>query len=278
MNKKSIALWTGSIVVVMVLGGLIWQLNPEGVAATQLSVKQQQIQKPSLSAVSTQQPVLASTTQQTVTAQQDTKRLNELQQKMLLDVRCVQDAQNTCGLRIDPNDPKAAYFEVINRLQAAFKEVAQIGQRNPQLAEKVQDIARNYVLFDDTQVQEIALDILQQYPPSAETFDILKRAVLHSDNSHETMYSMQSLARYNSTQEVAQITPVFIELIQHGAFESADRVAYEIYPFINSNNVGQYESLLQRLDPDMERSRRLSDTLQKWKAEHQGAPINHNKG
>lgn len=280
MNKKSMAVWTGSGVFVLMVGGLIWQLKPNHESTTELGVQDQQVQMSSFSEVSSQGTNIAATSQQTVNinANQDTKRLIELQQKMSLDVKCLMDAQNACGLRVDPNDPKAGYNEVIQRLQNALKEIAQIGQRNPQLADDVQKIARDFVLFDDTQVKEIALDILQQYPTSPETFDILKRAVANSDNSHETMYTMQSLARYASAEQLAQITPVFIELIQHGAFESADRAAYEIYPFINNNNVGQYESLLQGLDPDMERSRRLSDTLQKWKAEHQGVALSHNKG
>lgn len=275
MKKRTMTIGISSAIFVLLIAGVLWKLKPERYSN---QTHAHNVQMDTLTKSSGGEPnnILTNTT--TFNADQDTQRLRELEQTMARDVFCITDAQNSCGLPQNPNDPKAAYYEAVSRLQATLKEIMQIGQRNPQLAEKVQAIARNYLLFEDTQVQEVALDILQQYPPSSENFKILKRVALESANSHQTMYTMQSLARYNSPQEIAQVTPVFMEVIQYGAFEAADRAAYEIYPFITTHNIDQYESLLRQLDPEMERTRRLNDTLQKWKSEHQGTPIDKSHG
>jgi hypothetical protein len=282
MKTKNILIWGCAITVFIIFIALIWRLKPDDSAAYTPVIAPSAQQLNNEQNIDLQEPIALPQKNNTVTVltQADaTKRLNQLQHDMQATLKCVmENPQNTCGLTVDPNDPKAAYREAVQSLQAALKEIAEIGSHHPQVAEQAQEIARDFVLFQDNQVQEAALDILQQYPPSKENFEVIKKTVLNSATSQQTMYSMQSLSRYNSPQELAEVTPVFIQVLQSGAFGAADQAAYEIYPFITPDNILLYESLLPQLDPDMERTRRLNDILQKWKAEHQGTSMNKNRG
>ncbi|MEC7120656.1 MAG: hypothetical protein VXW65_12250 [Pseudomonadota bacterium] len=258
-------LW-GLLLILAVLGGIGWwwfgwaASNPN--AANDAAVALAPLPNDAVLDVVQHVPVTTSVVSLGAEDQlaQDQQRVDTLRQHMHHYASCIEN--NPCGL--PDSDPKAVFFTVSQTLAASLRELALIGARQPELMAATAALAREYLLFPEGYVQEAALQIFAQLPPDPDNAARIRQLLAESFNDGIVAQSLLELQRYPDTAAIAQLTPVLLQGLRSGGFHAADQIARDIAPFLNRDNIGQYEQLLQQMPEALERHRRLSDAIAQW--------------
>lgn len=172
--------------------------------------------------------------------------------------RCEQT--QTCP--VDNHDPYASEYHrhqamaaLLNQLQAG----AGADAANQRDADSLRSLAWQYLSWPDGHVQSAALSLLSTLPPVPENVPSLTTALTNSFDAPLMRQALAELGRYPEQTDV--MTPFFINIMSTGSLFAGQEVARGLLPFLTPANVGHYQALQGRLEPQSAKARDLKAVL-----------------
>ncbi len=172
--------------------------------------------------------------------------------------------------RLDDSDPRAAHFDLGQRVTKELAILAALARRNALGDVDGNGIARRSMQYEDGHVQEAALDLMSALPPNSANVDVILDTLQRGHDAQIYTQAMRELVRYPDQAARSRIESTLMETLQSGGHFAGQAVAQEIMPFLNSSNLPRFQELAQQLPPGSAKRRLLEGTLEEFKQQQSG--------
>lgn len=175
--------------------------------------------------------------------------------------------EQTQSCPVDNHDPYAAEYRRHQAMAALLDQLragTDLNDANPNAVNKngadhLRQLAWQYLGWPDGHVQSAALRLLSALPPVPENVHTLTGALKSSFDAPLMRQALAELGRY--PEQADAMAPFFIDMLSTGSLFAGQEVARGLLPFLTPANVGQYQALLARLEPQSAKARDLKAVL-----------------
>jgi len=170
--------------------------------------------------------------------------------------------EQTQSCPVDNHDPYAAEYRRHQAMAALLDQLrASVGTHDATTsdADRLRPLAWQYLSWPDGHVQSAALSLLSRLPPVPENVPALTAALTNSFDAPLMRQALAELVRY--PEQADAMAPFFIDMMSTGSLFAGQEVARGMLPFLTPANVGQYQALQDRLEPQSAKARDLKAVL-----------------
>lgn len=168
-------------------------------------------------------------------------------------------------------DPQSYVLGVGQDLGANLKALAERVKTDPGLAAEAEGLARELILNPDGHVQEGALALFAERPPSAENLDAIVDGLRR--NPADVLILEQAsaeLARYMGRAEEPTVHRFIAGTLMDGALFASQKAGTLVRGFLTPQSVSYYRDVLKKLPPDSTKARYLRGSLDEFDRRSQG--------
>jgi hypothetical protein len=170
-----------------------------------------------------------------------------------------------------PNhDPRSYSFAVGRRIAEQLSELGNAYASDPSLENDVAEAAREFMLMPDGFVQEQAMLLMGQLPPSSANVDAMLTGLQNSPDPLLVEQAMKEWERYLGTADEARIQDFLADFIAHGGQFSSEKASELILSFLNERSLPTFEEKLASMIPESTPARYLRAALTQYKLQNQG--------
>lgn len=145
--------------------------------------------------------------------------------------------------------------KIASDLQAFHKNFA---KAHP---EEARALATEFAQNEDGFVQEAAIAILHDLPPTRESLRAVTQVVTDTTDPSIVTQAMEDLKRYVGRPEEAEVHKALGHVLSTGGMLTSQQASQGLLPFLNPQSVGYYQKVLKTLPPDSEVARNLRISL-----------------
>lgn len=168
------------------------------------------------------------------------------------------------------NDPRSYSFAVGRRIAEQLSELGNAYSNDPSLENDAAEAAREFMLVPDGFVQEQAMLLMGQLPPSSANVDAMITGLANSPDPLLVEQAMKEWERYLGTADEARIQDFLADFIAHGGQFSSEKASELILGFLNERSLPTFEEKLASMIPESTPARYLRAALDQYKLQHQG--------
>lgn len=167
-------------------------------------------------------------------------------------------------------DPRSYSFAVGRRIAEQLSELGAAYTNDPMLENEAAEAAREFMLMPDGFVQEQAMLLMGQLPPSSANVDAMIEGLAHSPDPLLVEQAMREWERYLGTAEEARIQDFLADFIAHGGQFSSEKASEMILAFLNERSLPTFEEKLASMIPESTPARHLRAALEQYRLQRQG--------
>lgn len=167
-------------------------------------------------------------------------------------------------------DPRSYSFAVGRRIAEQLSELGAAYANDSSLEQEATEAAREFMLMPDGFVQEQAMLLMGQLPPSSANVDAMLEGLAHSPDPLLVEQAMKEWERYLGTADEARIQDFLAEFIAHGGQFSSEKASELILGFLNERSLPTFEEKLASMVPESTPARYLRAALDQYRLQHQG--------
>jgi hypothetical protein len=167
-------------------------------------------------------------------------------------------------------DPRSYSFAVGRRIAEQLSELGNAYANDPSLENDAAEAAREFMLMPDGFVQEQAMLLMGQLPPSSANVDAMLTGLANSPDPLLVEQAMKEWERYLGTADEARIQDFLADFIAHGGQFSSEKASELILGFLNERSLPTFEEKLASMIPESTPARHLRAALDQYKLQRQG--------
>lgn len=189
---------------------------------------------------------------------------------MLQALRETKDCLESENCNFPQTDPRSYSFAVGRRIAEQLSEFGAAYADDPALENEAAEAAREFMLMPDGFVQEQAMLLMGQLPPSSANVDAMISGLENSPDPLLVEQAMKEWERYLGTSDEARIQEFLANFIAHGGQFSSEKASELILGFLNERSLPTFEEKLASMIPESTPARYLRAALDQYKLQHQG--------
>jgi hypothetical protein len=190
------------------------------------------------------------------------------QLKVLADLKACYDT-HVCPF--PETDPRSYEIALGKKIQSELANLRMRFGRNAGAAKDLQKTAGDFLQNGDGFVQEEALKILSDLPPSEESLNAITEGLKSSPDAALMEQALGEFQRYIGTAMEAQVHQFLSDTLATGAQFSSITVSEKIQPFLNVKSYTIYEKALNTMTPGAKAASNLSAALREYRRLQTGA-------
>lgn len=167
-------------------------------------------------------------------------------------------------------DPRSYSFAVGRRIAEQLGQLALAYADDPSLENEAMEAAREFMLVPDGFVQEQAMLLMGQLPPSSANVDAMITGLENSSDPLLVEQAMQEWERYIGTNDEPRIQDFLANFIAHGGQFSSEKASELILGFLNERSLPTFEEKLASMVPESTPARHLRAALEQYRLQRQG--------
>ena len=175
---------------------------------------------------------------------------------------CYDESIIDCGY--PNNDPRQTSFligqDIKNELQSLLDH-----WNGGEIDEKVlSQAALESLANPDGHVQQAALEVLSELPPSQSHYNSMLETLAASYNAKIIKLIMLEAQRYKAENASGKSDQIFIQQLKTGAPYASQEVAKNLLPFFNEYNIGSYKQTLKKLSAKTKKAQILKANIEEY--------------
>ncbi len=175
---------------------------------------------------------------------------------------------NDCGYQ--NQDPRQVDYQIGQEIKDELHNLMAMWKNSEITATELEQAALDSLNNPDGHVQQAALDLLAQLPPSAANFDAIIEITEDNYDAMIVEQLMDELYRYMPQGYGAEIDQTFTNLIITGAPYASQTAAQNIVPFLNPNNIDTYKDTLSKIPADSKKAKLLKGAIEEFELQQSG--------
>lgn len=181
---------------------------------------------------------------------------------------------NSCYTGIDcgyqDHDPRQVDYQIGQEISDELRNLLSQWKNSEITETELEQAALDSLNNPDGHVQQAALDLLAQLPPSAKHFDAIIEITTENYDAMIVEQIMDELYRYIPQGYSAQIDQTFTDLITTGSPNAAQTVTQNIVPFLNNENIASYKDTLATLPANSKKAKQLKAAIEEFELQQSG--------
>jgi hypothetical protein len=186
-------------------------------------------------------------------------------------LRRLQDCYASQNCNFPQTDPRSYELALGQALRAELIHFRERYRAEPAARADLELAARTYIRSFDGFVQEAALNILSDLPPSQENLQALVAGLQGAADADLIGEALPELKRYMGSESEPLVHQFLSGTISTGAHFSSQKASENILPFVNEKSYPVYEETLRRLPPGTRAGENLSAALREYRRLQNGA-------
>ncbi len=175
---------------------------------------------------------------------------------------------NDCGYQ--NQDPRQVDYQIGQEIKDELHNLMAMWKNSEITATELEQAALDSLNNPDGHVQQAALDLLAQLPPSAANFDAIIEITEDNYDAMIVEQLMDELYRYMPQGYGAEIDQTFTNLIITGAPYASQTAAQNIVPFLNPNNIDTYKDTLSKIPAGSKKAKLLKGAIEEFELQQSG--------
>ncbi|WP_413287852.1 hypothetical protein [Bdellovibrio sp. HCB337] len=167
-------------------------------------------------------------------------------------------------------DPKSYEIAVGQKLHGLLKTYRAAYAKDPANLAQTEALAREYIESTDEFVQESALELMTDLPPSEENLKALTESLTNTSDPLLVEQAMNEMKRYMGTSSEYVVHHYLTELLGRGAVFSSEQAVRGLFGFINANSYQTYADLVRTLPVGSSVGRDLRALLEEYRRQQTG--------
>jgi hypothetical protein len=183
----------------------------------------------------------------------------------------LQDCYASQNCNFPQTDPRSYELALGQALRAELIRFRERYRTEPAARADLELAARTYIRSFDGFVQEAALSILSDLPPSQENLQALVAGLQGAADADLIGEALPELKRYMGSESEPLVHQFLSGTISTGAHFSSQKASENILPFVNEKSYPVYVETLRRLPPGTRAGENLSAALREYRRLQNGA-------
>jgi len=167
-------------------------------------------------------------------------------------------------------DPRSYSFAVAKDLQLQLKILRDKFLNESELEESFRQLAHQSLEVLDGHIQSVALEILQQLPPSSQSREAITQALRNNPDPDIVSQAIDQLQRYLGSDQEDSVHLALQNMIGYGPQFSSETAARSLMGFINSRSFQSYLELSQKLPQNSTAAQTLRTYLKEFQRQQSG--------
>ncbi len=168
------------------------------------------------------------------------------------------------------SDPRSYGYALGNDMISVLNDAEMAFSNGEINADLLRDLSHRFFIFDNGHVRAKAIKILEKLPVDGTTFELLQHTFANHYDSVLLEKSMHLLETYYEQGYSQPLDALFLQQLQTGAHFVRHTLSEKILPFINSNNLADYQQILSQMPKDSLEFRQLEVALEEFNQLAQG--------
>lgn len=167
-------------------------------------------------------------------------------------------------------DPRSYELAVGKKMQELLKAYRTNFAKDPSNRQLTATLAREYIESTDEFVQEAAMELMSELPPSEENLKALTESLTNTSDPLLVEQAMSEMKRYMGTSSEILVHQYLADLLGRGAVFSSEKAVRGLFGFINSNSYPTYSELARTLPAGSSVGRDLRALLEEYRRQQTG--------
>ncbi len=192
------------------------------------------------------------------------------QEDSLAQLRFLNSCYNDTDCGYQNQDPRQIDYQIGQEISGELHNLMAQWKNSEITETELQQAALDSLNNPDGHVQQAALDLLAQLPPTAAHFDAI---ISITEDNYDAMIVeqvMDELYRYMPQGYGAEIDQTFTNLIITGAPYASQAAAQNILPFLNPNNISTYKNTLSKIPANSKKAKLLKGAIEEFELQQSG--------
>ncbi|MBL6988844.1 MAG: hypothetical protein ISR65_03665 [Bacteriovoracaceae bacterium] len=169
------------------------------------------------------------------------------------------------------SDPREYDLMVGKKLKGQLMELYDNALDNKVDEIQLSNIAHHYIQLPDGHVKEGALMLFSTIPPNEDNLEAILKNIVAYHDANLMKKALIELQRYlDNPSWGALIFNSFRQCLLNGSHFASKQLAKSVGPFLNDQNIGLYENLLDHLSAGKQTKQLLADSIKKYKKYQSG--------
>lgn len=188
----------------------------------------------------------------------------------LAQLRFLNSCYNAADCGYQDQDPRQVDYQIGQEISGELHDLMARWKNSEITETELEQAALDSLKNPDGHVQQAALDLLAQLPPSAEHFEAIIEITADNYDAMIVEQVMDELYRYMPQGYGAQIDQTFTKLITNGAPYASQTAAQNILPFLNPENISTYKDTLNSLPANTKKAKLLKGAIEEFELQQSG--------
>lgn len=167
-------------------------------------------------------------------------------------------------------DPKSYDLAVGQKLKDLLKSYRVSFAKDPRNQAQTESIAREYITSEDEFVQEVALEMMSELPPSEENLKLITESLHNTTDPLLVEQAMNEMKRHLGTEHEPLVHQYLKDLVGRGAVFSSEQAVRGMFAFINAKSFPAYAELARSLPASSSVGRDLKALLEEYQRQQTG--------
>lgn len=184
---------------------------------------------------------------------------------VLEDMREARDCYRDPDCEIDADGPRQHWYEAGKAVAEGLRELRRRHRAGELSDARLAAAAREFMAFDNPHAQEAALEAMSEVPPDPRNLDAVLDAL---DQKHTPRLFEAALAqfrRYDGEKARERIDGFLQSNLRTGAHHAAETIARGLTPFLDPDNVDEFEAIADELPEDSRRAELIRGAIDEYR-------------
>lgn len=201
----------------------------------------------------------------TGTATNKDKNAEPPTEAVLESMREARDCYQDPDCNIDADDPRQHYYEAGKAVAEGLRELRARHRAGELSDAELAAAAREFMAFDNPHARSESLAAMSQVPPDPRNLDTIIDALDQKHTPRLFEAALHELRRYHGEKARERIEGFLQSNLRTGAHHAAETIARGLTPFLDPDNVDDFEAIADELPDESRRAELIRNAIDEYR-------------